>query len=115
MIFVFNAHRRVCDSLFASVHKTGGILMKVRAKPTGKVTRLVSISGDALEVELGAKPQNGEANGELIDFISSILKVKKRDVQVLYGEKSRDKQILVRAGLIELETARRLIEIELSS
>lgn len=87
----------------------------VRAKPTGKLNRLVNISGPALEVELGAKPHNGEANAELVEYFSSILRVRKRDIQVLYGQKSRDKQVLVQAGSLELETARQLIELEFTN
>jgi len=100
---------------FASVHKTGGIVFRVRAKPTGKINRLVNISGEALEVELGAKPQNGEANSELVDYLSSILRVKKKDLEILMGHKSRDKVVLIKPGLLELETARELIELEFIS
>ena len=86
----------------------------VRAKPTGKRNRLVSISGPALEVELAAKPQNGEANAELIDYLSDILHVRKRDIELISGDKSRDKQLLVAPGLIDLAKATQLIETEFS-
>ena len=77
--------------------------MAIRAKPTGKRNRLVSISGPALEVELAAKPQNGEANSELIDYIADVLRVKKRDLQLISGSKSKDKQLILQAGLLDLE------------
>ncbi len=84
----------------------------VRAKPTGKRNRLVNISASALEVELAAKPQNGEANAELIDYLSDILHVRKRDIELISGDKSRDKQLLVASGLVDLEKAKQLIETE---
>jgi uncharacterized protein (TIGR00251 family) len=75
----------------------------------------VNTSGHALEVELAAKPQNGEANAELIDYISDILRVKKRDLQLISGDKSRDKQLLLQAGLLDTEKIRQLVEIEFTS
>jgi uncharacterized protein (TIGR00251 family) len=89
--------------------------MGIRAKPTGKRNRIVSTSGPALEVELAAKPQNGEANAELIDYISDILRLKKRDLQLISGDKSRDKQLLLQAGLLDLENVRQLLDLELNS
>jgi len=97
-----------------SLHRSGGLLILVRAKPTGKRNRLVGISGPALEVELAAKPQNGEANAELIDYLSDILHVRKRDIELISGDKSRDKQLLVAPGLVDLAKATQLIETEFS-
>lgn len=93
----------------------GGILMAIRAKPTGKQNRIVSVSGPALEVELAAKPQNGEANSELIDYVSDFLRVKKRDLQLITGMKSRDKQLLLQAGLMDIENVKKFIDAEFSS
>jgi uncharacterized protein (TIGR00251 family) len=98
-----------------SIHRTGGLLLAIRAKPTGKTNRLVNISGPALEIELAAKPQNGEANSELIDYLSDILHVKKRDLELISGSKSRDKQVMVAPGLLDLERAAKFIELEFSS
>lgn len=89
--------------------------MAIRAKPTGKQNRIVSVSGPALEVELAAKPQNGEANSELIDYVSDFLRVKKRDLQLITGMKSRDKQLLLQAGLMEIENVKKFIDAEFSS
>ena len=100
---------------FMSLHRSGGLLLLIRAKPTGKRNRLANISGPALEVELAAKPQNGEANAELIDYLSDILHVKKRDLHLISGDKSRDKQVLVAPGLIDMDKAKQFIESEFSS
>lgn len=89
--------------------------MAIRAKPTGKQNRIVSVSGPALEVELAAKPQNGEANSELIDYVSDFLRVKKRDLQLITGMKSRDKQLLLQAGLMDIENVKKFIDAEFSS
>ena len=98
-----------------SINRGGGLLLAIRAKPTGKRNRLANISGPALEVELAAKPQNGEANAELIDYLSDIFRIKKRDLQLISGDKSRDKQVLVSPGLLDSERAKNFIESEYAS
>lgn len=100
---------------YLSPHKTGGLLIAIRAKPTGKRNRIVSVSGPALEVELTAKPQNGEANSELIEYVSDFLRVKKRDLQLITGMKSRDKQLLLQAGVMDIEKVKQFIDAEFSS
>ena len=89
--------------------------MLIRAKPTGKQNRVVSVSGEALELELAAKPLNGQANAELIDYVSDILRVKKRDLQLIRGDKSRDKQLLLESGLLDIEKVKQMIELEFNS
>jgi uncharacterized protein (TIGR00251 family) len=103
------------ERLFMTLHKSGGIILTVRAKPTGKRNRLVAISGPALEIELAAKPQNGEANAELIDYLSDILRLKKKDIQLISGGKSRDKQVMINPGLLDEGQVGSLIETEFSS
>lgn len=105
----------VVPVLWLNSHKTGGMILAIRAKPTGKRNRIVSVNGPSLEVELAAKPQNGEANAELIDYISDVLKVRKRDLQLISGDRSRDKQLLLQAGLLDSEKIKQLMNIELNS
>jgi uncharacterized protein (TIGR00251 family) len=97
---------------FLTVHKkTGGILVSVRAKPTGKVNRIISIDGDYVEIELSAKPQNGEANCELIEYLSNFLKIKKNEIKLISGEKNRNKLILI-PNFENLEELEKLFELE---
>ena len=89
--------------------------MAVRAKPTGKQNRIVNISGASIEVELAAKPQKGEANAELIDYVSDILRLKKRDIELISGDKSKDKTLLIHAGLIDIDKITQYIQLEFNS
>ena len=95
--------------------KSRGTLLSIRAKPTGKRNRISGITGPALEVELAAKPQNGEANAELVDYISGILRIKKKDLTLVSGDKSRDKQLLIHPGLLDSEKIKIMIETEFNS
>jgi uncharacterized protein len=86
----------ICVPSFLTVHgKTNGWCVAVRAKPTGKRNRIVSMEGDSLEIELAARPVDGEANAELVEFLSDVFRVKKKDCVLVSGERSRDKVVLV--------------------
>jgi uncharacterized protein (TIGR00251 family) len=97
---------------YLSQHRNGGSVLAIRAKPTGKRNRIADVSGVALEVELAAKPQNGEANSELIDYLSDVLRIRKKDVQLISGDRCRDKQVLIGADILTLQSIKELIEAE---
>ena len=89
--------------------------MLVRAKPTGKRNRIVNLTDEAVEVELAAKPRNGEANAELITFVADLLRVKKKDIQLISGGTSRDKRLLLQSGILEIDRVREIFQSECSS
>lgn len=51
--------------------------------------------GDALLVRLNAAPVDGAANAELIEVLADALKVPKRAVSIVAGERSRQKRVRV--------------------
>ncbi|KAK9991256.1 hypothetical protein SO802_026241, partial [Lithocarpus litseifolius] len=57
------------------------------------------ISDEAVGVQIDAPARDGEANAALLDFISSVLGVKRRQVSVGSGSKSRDKVVIVEEDL----------------
>lgn len=67
----------------------------IYAKPNAKNTLLVKVDEKALHISLHAKPQQGEANKELIEFLSALLKIPKSQINLLKGEGSRYKQVVV--------------------
>jgi uncharacterized protein (TIGR00251 family) len=72
-------------------------ILQVKAKPRASRSRIVGVSADGmcLEVALAAAPVDGEANIELIDFFSHLFLVRKRDVEILSGESSRHKRVVL--------------------
>lgn len=67
----------------------------IYAKPNAKKSALLSITDDAMHIALHAKPQDGEANKELIKFIAGLFKVPKSHCELIRGESSRHKQIRI--------------------
>ena len=52
----------------------------------------------ALVIRLAAAPVDGAANAELIDVLARALRVPKRDVTIVSGERSRNKRVRI-AGM----------------
>ncbi|WP_298622358.1 DUF167 domain-containing protein [uncultured Legionella sp.] len=67
----------------------------IYAKPNAKKTALLAIFNDALHIAIHAKPQDGEANKELITFIAKLFKIPKSHCELQKGKNSRHKQIRV--------------------
>ncbi len=51
-----------------------------------------------IKAALKSPPQKGKANSELVKFLSGMLKVKRGDIKIKSGLKSRDKKILIRGS-----------------
>ena len=75
-----------------------GWLLRLHVQPGAKVTAVSGLHGDALKMKVNAPPLEGRANAALEAWLAKALGVPKRDVEVLRGESSRDKQVLVRAS-----------------
>jgi len=59
----------------------GRIKIKIHAKPNAKTNSITGISED-LDVQIAAPPKEGEANEELISYLSSVLEIRKSDLQL---------------------------------
>jgi uncharacterized protein (TIGR00251 family) len=58
-------------------------------------------------VKLAAAPVDGAANDELIAFLAKILRIPKRDISLVSGERSRTKRIRI-AGMDREQAIARL-------
>lgn len=69
----------------------GGIRISVRAVPNASRTEVVGRVGDAWKMKVQAVPEDGRANRELVAFLAKRFGVRKGQVSVVSGEKSRNK------------------------
>ena len=74
-----------------------GILFKVTVQPRSASNEIVGLRGDALKIKLTAPPIEGAANRVCVAFLAQSLKVKKSDVQIIRGQRSRTKKVLVQS------------------
>jgi uncharacterized protein (TIGR00251 family) len=76
--------------------------------PNAPRNEIVSFSDGVLGVKVAAPPVKGQANRELVAFLSQVLGVSQSRLAILRGHTSRNKLISV-SGLSQEEVLRRLL------
>lgn len=69
------------------------IQLTIFVKVNAKKSAILKVTEDALHISLHAKPVEGEANKELIRFLSDVCDVPKSSIVLLSGEKGRHKRV----------------------
>lgn len=82
--------------------------VRLRVVPNARKSEVVGVHGDAIKVKVAAPALDGRANEALLEFIAEKLGVPRRDLELMSGEKSRDKAIAVE-GIDEAEARKRLL------
>ncbi|MFL5782976.1 MAG: DUF167 domain-containing protein [Bacteriovoracaceae bacterium] len=72
-----------------------GTLIHLYIRPGARSTEVTGLHDGRLKMRISAPPRDGEANQEIIHFLSKILGLKKSDVEILRGETGRSKDIYV--------------------
>ncbi|XP_058501868.1 UPF0235 protein C15orf40 homolog [Solea solea] len=93
-----------------SRHKSGAVTVSVHAKPGSKLSGVTDVSAEAVGVSIAAPPTDGEANAELIRFLAQVLQLKRSQVSLDKGSRSRDKVIRLDSSLSPDEVLVRLRE-----
>lgn len=84
-----------------SLIASGNILLRIHAKPGAKQNAITDIMDEAIGVQIAAPPVDGEANAELVKYIAKVLQLRKSDVSVDRGSKSREKALLISGDAIK--------------
>ncbi|XP_017893573.1 UPF0235 protein C15orf40 homolog [Ceratina calcarata] len=84
-----------------SVNKDGNVTIKIAAKPGAKHNSITGVSEDAVGVAISAPPVEGQANTELVKYVASVLGMRKSDVSLDKGSKSRQKVVVVENTTVE--------------
>ena len=71
------------------------ITLDVRVIPRARKTECVGFRDDVLVVRIAAPPVDDAANNALIGFLSSALRVPRRAVRIVSGDRSRHKRIAI--------------------
>ena len=72
-----------------------GLLIDVRVQPKSSKNAIVGIHGAALKIKLNAPPVEGKANKALIQLVAKLLKCPKSNVEIISGQASRNKRLLI--------------------
>ena len=88
-------------------------VLAVRVIPRARKDEIVEILDDGtVKIRLTAPPVEGKANKALVSFLSRVIMVPRSQFEILRGEKSRNKLILIHD--INNETVRARIKIRIS-
>ncbi|XP_005795957.3 UPF0235 protein C15orf40 homolog [Xiphophorus maculatus] len=88
--------------------KSGSVSITVHAKPGSKHSSITDVSTQAVGVSIAAPPTDGEANTELVRYLAEVLELKKSQISLDKGSRSRDKVIKVDSSLDPEEVLKRL-------
>ncbi|XP_012226831.1 UPF0235 protein C15orf40 homolog [Linepithema humile] len=78
-----------------TLNKDGNVAIKIQAKPGAKCNNVTDISDEAVGIAISAPPTEGEANAELVKYLASIFGLRKSDVSLDRGSRSRQKVVVV--------------------
>ncbi|XP_030045472.1 UPF0235 protein C15orf40 homolog isoform X1 [Microcaecilia unicolor] len=75
------------------IDKNGCVTIAIHAKPGSKLNAITDVTAEAVGVAIAAPPSDGEANAELCRYLSKVLELKKSEIVLDKGGKSRDKVV----------------------
>ena len=88
----------MADDLFdieAGEDGPGTIVLRVRVQPGAGRSAITGRHGDALALRVAAPPLEGRANAECVGFVADVLGVRRSQVELVSGDKSRQKRLRV--------------------
>lgn len=72
-----------------------GLIITLRISPNASKNEIIKSEG-ILKVKITAQPIDGKANKALIEFLSKKFKVSKSSFEILKGQTSKEKTILIK-------------------
>jgi uncharacterized protein len=82
--------------------------LDIRVIPRAGRSGFAGVRDGALLVRLAAAPVDGAANDELIALIAKALRIPRRDITIVSGERARSKRVRI-AGIDGAEALARLV------
>ena len=87
----------------------GGVRLHLFIQPKSSKNEVVGIHNGEIKIKITAPPIDGRANEGLIEYLSDLFDVPKRDIILVKGETGRHKTVDI-AG-VALEAARLLLKV----
>ena len=81
------------DTLEVGRHPEG-LTLTVRVKPRARREGIEGVRDGVLQVALREPPLEGRANEALVRLLAKALELRRRQVRLLHGERSREKTVL---------------------
>jgi uncharacterized protein (TIGR00251 family) len=82
--------------MFTITEKPEGLIFKIFVQPKASKSMIAGLYGDALKIKLTAPPVEGAANKMCLKYLAKCLKIPPGSLEILSGQSSRTKRILLR-------------------
>jgi uncharacterized protein (TIGR00251 family) len=81
------------------LRRDGRLVLTLRVIPKASRNEIAGLLGDGtLKVKITAAPEKGKANAAICEYLAEEFGVSRRNVTILRGETSHNKQVEIRAG-----------------
>jgi uncharacterized protein (TIGR00251 family) len=84
-----------------------GVVLSVSAHPGARRNAIRLLPDGRLKVEVSQAPEKGKANKAVVELLAKGLGLKKSQIELLSGESSRQKRLLIR-GIETRELTKRI-------
>ena len=85
-----------------------GVILRLYVQPGSRQSAVIGLHNDRLKVAVTEPPDRGRANAAVIRLIADTFKIARTDMQLLRGDVSRRKDLLI--GRISLEAMRHALD-----
>ncbi len=75
--------------------RKGDLILNVLIQPRSSKTEIAGLQGEALKIRLTSPPVEGAANEQCKSLLSKVLKVPKKNIEIVSGLKSRTKKLKI--------------------
>jgi uncharacterized protein (TIGR00251 family) len=79
-----------------------GVTITIKVEPRSSRAGIVGPYGEGLKVKLTSPPVEGKANKELIEVLAKAFNIKKGDIEILSGIRSKNKTVRLN-GIEDIE------------
>jgi hypothetical protein len=83
-------------------------ILEIKVVPSSGKQRIVRDKNGQIKCFLIAAPEKGKANKELIELLSKMLKIPKKELDILSGETTRIKRIAIQGSWTAQELYKKL-------
>lgn len=75
--------------------KEDGLIIKLKISPNASKNEIIKTE-EGVKVKITAQPVDGKANKALIEFLSKHFKIPKSSIEILRGDTSKEKTLLIK-------------------
>ncbi|HIS37365.1 TPA: YggU family protein [Candidatus Scatousia excrementigallinarum] len=75
--------------------KEEGLTVSLKISPNASKNEIIK-TDDGVKIKIMAPPVDGKANKSLIEFLSKTFKIPKSSIEILRGETSKEKTLLIK-------------------